>query len=205
MKGITLLKHVLTYIRKHGGYATMKEMKAASIQTRDIAALLKEGEIERIKPGLYRLSGHPSETPFRATLTDICEAMPKGVICLLSALEYHGLTTANPSEVYVAIPHGAKPQRIHYPPIKPFFFRERFYAPGILYVGDNGGDIRVYDKEKTICDTFRYRNKLGEEIAFEALKSYLRQKGANRIALQKYAAICQVKTVLVPYLRALSA
>lgn len=199
------MKHALTYMKTHGGYATMRDMKTASIQTREIAKLLKDGKIDKIKPGLYRLADHPKDSPFRATLIDVCEAMPKGVICLLSALDYHELTTFNPSEVHVAIPHAEKPRRIHYPPTKSFFFRERFYSPGISQVRTKSGTIRVYNKEKTICDMFRYRYKLGENLALEALKMYLRQKGADLRTLQKYAAICQVKTVLIPYLKAMSA
>jgi predicted transcriptional regulator of viral defense system len=183
----------------------MRDMKIASIQTRDIAKLLEVGEIERIKPGLYRLANLPQDVPFRATLIDVCEAMPKGVICLLSALEFYDLTTFNPSEVYVAIPHASKPQQIQYPPTRTFFFRERFYLPGIVHVNSKHGTIRVYNEEKTICDMFRYRNKLGEGLALEALKTYLRRKEANLQALQKYASICHVKTVLIPYLKAMSA
>jgi predicted transcriptional regulator of viral defense system len=195
----------LEYLKARGGYATMKEMKRAAIQTRRIASLLHEGKIEKIKPGLYRLADYPKSTPFRATIIDVCRAMPKGVICLLSAVEYHELTTFNPQQVYVAIPHAGKPQMIHYPPIRPFFFRPRFYSPGIMQIRTRSGTIRVYTKEKTICDLFRYRHKLGENLALEALKNYLRQEGANLIALQKYAEICQVKTVLIPYLKAMVA
>ena len=183
----------------------MQDMKAASIQTREIAQLLEDGMIEKIKPGLYRLAGHSNENPFRSTLIDVCKAMPKGVICLLSALDYHELTTFNPSEVYVAIPHSDKPTKIIYPPVKTFFFRERLYTPGIVRIRTENGNVRVYNKEKTICDMFRYRYKLGEHLAFEALKMYLRRKGANMNALQKYAEICQVKSVLIPYLKALAA
>ena len=72
------MKHALTYMKAHGGYAAMRHMKAASIQSREIAKLLKDGEIEKIKPGLYRLADHPKDTPFRATFIDVCEAMPGG-------------------------------------------------------------------------------------------------------------------------------
>lgn len=181
----------------------MRGMKEASIQTREIARLLEDGAIEKIKPGLYRLASHPKEAPFRATLVDVCEAMPRGVICLLSALEFYELTTFNPSEVYVAIPHADKPPKIAYPPVKAFFFRARFYTPGIVNVRTKQGDLRLYNVEKTICDMFRYRNKLGENLALEGLRTYLGRKGANLSTLQKYAEICQVKTVMIPYLKAM--
>ena len=181
----------------------MKELKSASIQTREVSKLLKDGLIERIKPGLYRLPEIPSRLEFRETLVDVCRAIPGGVICLLSALEYHQLTTANPSEVYVAIPHSDKPPKIEYPPVKTFFFRERFFKPGIISQKTKAGTIRVYSREKTICDMFRYRMKLGEDVAIESLKNYVRSKGANLALLQEYAVKCQVKQVMTPYIRAL--
>lgn len=182
----------------------MKELRAAGFQTRDVAELVAQGHIERVKPGLYRLAGH-GESGEYAGLTEVCRALPDGVICLLSALDYHGLTTFNPSEVYVAIPHEAKPPRLFYPPIKPFYFRERFYTPAIEHIKTTDGEIRVYGREKTICDIFRYRQKLGEDLALEALKMYLKLKDASTARLLEYASICQARTVMMPYLKALVA
>jgi len=193
---------ITEYIKSSGGYARMKELRAAGFQTREISALVDQRRIERVKPGLYRLAEYGASGE-HAGLVEVCRAIPGGIICLLSALDFHGLTTFNPSEVHVAIPHVAKPPRIFYPPIKPFFFRERFYTPGIESVRIPAGEIRVYGKEKTICDMFRYRRKLGEDLAMEALKQYLKQKDANTAHLLKYAAICQAKTVMMPYLKAL--
>jgi predicted transcriptional regulator of viral defense system len=195
---------ITDYLTSSGGYARMKELRAVGFQSRDISALVEQGQVERVKPGLYRLAGY-GETGEHAGLAEICRAVPDGVICLLSALDYHGLTTFNPSEVYVAIPHGAKPPRIFYPPIKPFFFRERFYTPAIEHVQTPAGEIRVYSREKTICDMFRYRRKLGEDLAMEALKQYLKLKDASVARLLEYAAVCQARTVMMPYLKALVA
>jgi len=196
----TITKH----LKSCGGYARMKELRAAGFLPREVAAVLAKGQIERVKPGLYRLAGY-GQTGEHAGLAEVCRAVPEGVICLVSALDYHGMTTFNPSEVYIAIPHGAKPPRMLYPPIKPFFFRERFYAPGIEHTRISSGEIRVYSREKTICDMFRYRRKLGEDLALEALKQYLKLKGANTKKLLEYAALCQARTVMMPYLKALVA
>lgn len=193
---------ITDYLTSTGGYARMKELRAAGFQSREISALVAQGRIERVKPGLYRLAGY-GESGEHASLAEVCRAMPDGVICLVSALDFHGLTTFNPSEVYVAIPHGAKPPRLFYPPIKPFFFRERFYTPGIEQIQTPTGEIRVYGREKTICDMFRYRRKLGEDLAMEALKQYLKLKDANSARLLEYAAVCQARTVMMPYLKAL--
>ena len=92
-----------------------------------------------------------------------------------------------------------------YPPIKPFFFRERFYTPGIEHIRISAGEIRVYGREKTVCDRFRYRHKLGEDLALEALKQYLKLKEAGTTRLLECAAVCQARTVMMPYLKALVA
>lgn len=194
---------VVAYLKSHGGYGSMRGMKSASIQPREIARLLENGTIEKIKPGLYRLAKRLTAGPIRDTLIDACEAMPRGVICLLSALDYHDLTSFNPSEVYIAIPHSDKPPKISYPPVRTFFFRDRFYSPGILSVRTPNGYVRVYNMEKTVCDMFRYRRKLGENLAIEGLKTYLARKDANLTSLRKYADLCQVKTTLIPYLKAI--
>ena len=129
------MEKIIKYFRSHGGYARMKELKKASVQTRDIARLLEEGTIVKVKPGLYRLANFmdvvlPAIT-INATgytisigIMDVCRAIPEGVICLASALELYGLTTFNPSEIYVAIPNASKKPKIEYPPVKIFYFRE---------------------------------------------------------------------------------
>lgn len=183
----------------------MKELKAASVQTRDVTLLVQQGTIEKVKAGLYRLTDLPQADGIPVSFIDVCQAIPNGVICLLSALEFYELTTFNPSEIFVALPHSAKPPKMAYPPIRKFYFRDRFYGLAIERRKATKGVIRIYNKEKTICDMFRYRNKLGEDLALEALKNYLALKEANINKLQKYAVRCQVKTIMLPYLKALIA
>ncbi len=199
------MEEVISYIAKNGGFATMKEMKDASIHTRDIANLVKESVIEKIKPGFYRLSDYSFFKDVNVSLISVCKAEPKGVICLLSALDYYEMTDFNPSEIYYAIPHSEKSKTIINPPVKTFYFRERFYKPGIEVIKTKYGEIRIYNKEKTVCDMFRYRNKLGEELAMQALKNYLDQKKKSIASLVKFAEICQVKTVIMPILKSLTA
>lgn len=198
-----LMKSIIQFFKTHSGYARMKDLKAASFHTRDIANLVKDGIIEKIKPGLYRLVVMLESNNIPDSYIDVMQAIPKGVICLLSALDYYHLTTYNPSEIYVAIPLSEKFPTIQYPPIHKYFFPERFYSPGIDQVKSGNHVIRIYNPEKTIADMFRYRKKLGEDLALEALKTYLKRKDANINRLREYAEICQVKTVMLPYLKAL--
>jgi predicted transcriptional regulator of viral defense system len=197
------MKQILKFFKDHGGYARMRDLKMAGIQTRDIAELVDQNMVEKVKPGLYRLLDLPDINGIPLNFFDICHAIPKGVICLLSALDFYDLTTFNPSEIYIAIPHMEKKPKIEYPPSKIYFFRDRFYLPGIREIREGPGTIRIYNPEKTICDMFRYRKKLGEDLALESLRNYLRRKDANINRLREYAEVSQVKTILNPYLKAL--
>jgi len=123
----------------------------------------------------------------------------------LSALEFYDLTTFNPPDVYIAIPHNRKAPKIIYPPVRIFYFRERFYKPGIEIINTKYGDVKIYNREKTVCDMFRYRNKLGEDVALEGLKNYLASEYASIRKLREYGDICQVKTLILPYMKAIIA
>ena len=178
----------------------MKELRTSCFQTRDIKELKERGFIEKIKPGLYKLSDVDIEN---SSYIDVCKSIPKGIICLISALEYHGLSTINPWQIYVAIPHSEKKVEIEYPPVQFFYFRDNFYDLGIEEKKNRVGSFRIYNSEKTVCDMFRYRHKLGEDLALEGLKNYLKRKDADLTKLQNYAIKCRVKTIMFPYLKAM--
>lgn len=190
------------FFERHQGYARMADMKAAGIHTREIASALSDGSIDKVKPGLYKLRDYRWDS--RSTLVDVCHANSSAVICLSSSLEFHGLTTLNPSEITVAVPHNTDRFVLRYPPIRVYYFPHTFYAPGIETITTKAGTIRIYNREKTVCDMFRYRNKLGLDLALEALRTYLRLKDANIRALGEYATICHVKTVMIPYMKAIA-
>jgi predicted transcriptional regulator of viral defense system len=194
---------ILTFFEKRGGYAHTKDLKEAVFKTSDVKALYEEGVLEKIKPGLYRLSDLDYPETVSLSFVDVAKAIPDGVICLISALSYYDLTTFNPSEIYVAIRNHSYASNILNPPVKVFYFRDRFYEPGIETIQTEYGDVKLYNREKTVCDMFRYRNKLGEDLALEGLKNYLASQYADLYTLRQYAKICQVKTVVFPYLKAL--
>ena len=198
-----IMNKVIKYFKSNGGYARMTEIKEAGIHTSTIKEMLEQGIIERVKPGLYRLFDIDPKADVNISFIDICRAVPKGIICLISAIDHYKLSTFNPSDIYVAIPLSEKPPKIEYPPTKFYYFPDRFYKLGVEIIHTKVGDVRIYNIEKTICDIFRYRDKLGEDIAIEALKNYIRRKDANLIKLREYSILCQVKTVMMPYLKAL--
>lgn len=195
------MERLIEFFKGHKGYARMKDLKLSQIHTREIAKALSDRKIEKIKRGLYKMVEYSWAE--HSGFIDICRANKSAVICLASALEYYNLTTFNPSEITVAVPHNTDRFRLEYPPIKVFYFRHAFYSTGIDSVVMKHGTIRIYNREKTICDMFRYRKKLGEDIALEGLKNYLHLSGANINTLRKYAEICQVKTVMIPYVKAI--
>jgi predicted transcriptional regulator of viral defense system len=197
------MEKILQHIKNNGGFASMKDLKEAKYHTRDISALVEQKILNRIKPGFYRLADFNFFKDVNVSLLSVCRAEPQSVICLISALDYYEMTDFNPSEIYYAIPHSQKKRSISYPPVKTFFFRERFYTPGIEVVKTDYGDLRICNKEKTVCDMFRYRNKLGEDLAMQALKNYLKQTKKSIPTLLKYADICQVKTIILPILKGL--
>lgn len=194
---------IVQHIKKNGGFASMKDLKEAKFHTRDISALVDQKIIEKIKPGFYRIADFGFFKDVNVSLISVCRAEPQSVICLISALDYYEMTDFNPSEIFYAIPHSQKRKSINNPPVKTFFFRDRFYTHGIEVVKTNYGDLRIYNKEKTVCDMFRYRNKLGEDLALQALKNYLKQRKNSMATLLKYADICQVKTIILPILKGL--
>ncbi len=197
------MEEIIKFFRENRGYARMKELKQAGFHTRKIKQILVLGKIEKIKPGLYRLSDMYGIGEYSQSFIDVCNSMKRGIICLISALEFHQLSTINPSKVYVALPNSDKQNIIEYPPVNVFYFRERFYDLGIEEKITKTGIFKIYNAEKTICDMFRYRNKLGEDLALEGLKNYLKRKDADIVKLREYAIKCQVKIVMLPYLKAM--
>ena len=193
------MQEILKYIEENGGYARLTELRDQGFQSRDITKLYENGLLEKVQPGLYKLKSSAVTSGF----VDVSMAMPKGVIALASALAYYNLTNFNPARVHVAIPNDAKPKQINFPPVELYYFRKIQYSSGITEVTIQGHSVKIYSPEKTVCDMFRYRNKLGEDLALEGLKNYLKLPDANLITLQKYMDICRVKTVMGPYLKAL--
>ncbi|WP_052572433.1 type IV toxin-antitoxin system AbiEi family antitoxin domain-containing protein [Holophaga foetida] len=158
--------------------------------------MAQDGRLQKLRPGVYRSAakGHW----LHQDLADACLAVPDGVICLLSALSYYGLTTTIPSETWVAIPNTSWVPRMAFPAR---FIRlgEAAHAAGIETVKINGTRVRIYSKAKTVCDALRFRDKVGVEVAFEALKTFLRQGGLPDDLIQ-WEKVCRVRTTLRGYL-----
>lgn len=163
--------------------------------------MVKTGELVREAQGIYRLS--EADPPGNPDLVQISLRVPKAVFCLISALYFHELTTQIPHFVYFALPRDVKTPKIHYPPIRVFHFSEKSYRAGIVEHELDGVKFKIYDREKTIADCFKFREKVGMDVALEAVKDYLRQPNINVSLLMKYARINRVEKIMRPYLEAL--
>ncbi|MBI4652331.1 type IV toxin-antitoxin system AbiEi family antitoxin domain-containing protein, partial [Candidatus Desantisbacteria bacterium] len=153
----TIDKKIIKIFKAHNGYARSKDILAEGIHSRDIKSSTEKGLIIKIKSGLYKLSGNEISNQ---SFIDIAYAVPQGIICLLSALSYYELTTFNPSVISVAINRKSWKTRLEYPPIEFYYFSKKQFEAGINEIKINGHKVRIYNPEKTICDCFRYRNKL---------------------------------------------
>ena len=196
------MKKMIEMFKRNYGYSRMKVLREAGIQTRDISKAVKEDIIEKVKPGLYKLVDFPWDE--HGSFADICNANKKAVICLLSAASYYEFTTFNPSEVYVAVPNNTDKFVLQYPPTRVFYFADSYYEYGIETLLTKSGTVRIYNKEKTIGDLFRYMNKLGEDVAVESLKEYLKnRKKMNISKLLEYSETCGVKKKIEPMIKAI--
>lgn len=136
-------------------------------------------------------------------LTLVALRIPKGVVCLISALAFHNLTTQIPHQVHVALPKDAEKPRLDFPPVKFFWLSQSVFSAGIEEHTQDGVPLRVYSVEKSLADCFKFRNKIGLDVALEALKAYRNTQGFDSELLLHYARIDRVERVILPYLEAL--
>lgn len=196
------MEEIIKIFEKNKGYARMVELKKANIHTRRIANAVELGVIEKIKPGLYKLKDYHWDE--HGSFAEVNHAYMKAVICLTSAAEYYELTTFNPLYISVAVPHNTPKFNLDYPPIKVYYFADSYYSPGIETLKTKSGIVKIYNKEKTIGDLFRYMKKIGEDIAVESLKTYLQNRKERNIPkLIEYAEICGVKKKIEPMVKAI--
>ena len=191
----------IAVIRSFGGIVRTKDALALGIHPRTLYELRDSSRLEQLSRGLYRLADlDPLSNP---DLVTVSVKIPQGVLCLISALDWHGLTTQIPHEVYVALPRGVTTPRLDYPPVRIFRFGGGVYEQGIETHSLDGVEIRVYNREKTLADCFAHRNKIGIDVCIEAIREYRRQGKINATALSRYGKLCRVHRIMRPYLEAI--
>ena len=165
-----------------------------------LTRMTASGLLEKVGRGVYRLPGHQGSE--HESLATIATKVPQSVFCLLTALQFHELTTQLPRQVWIAMPRGSHAPKIGDPPIKMVQFSGDAYSEGIELVERDQVRLRVYCVAKTIADCFKHRNKIGLDVALEALKDARAQKKASADDLWRFAKICRVANVMRPYLEA---
>ena len=179
--------------------AKTKELLAAGVHPRTIYRMRDNGRILCVMRGLYELPEKPIDNP---DLETVFKKLSHGVVCLISALSFHEITTEIPHSVYVALPRGATKPRINHPPVQYFWMSGDAYSEGVETHKIGAISIPVYCVEKTLADCFKYRNKIGMDVVLEALKFYRERVRFDGNKIMHYARICRVDKVMHPYLEA---
>jgi predicted transcriptional regulator of viral defense system len=194
-------KKALAVFKRRSGMMRLAEALRAGVSRGTLERMLEKGTLERLSRGLYRLvDAEPLPNP---DLAVVAAKVPDGVICLISALSFHELTTQIPHEVYVAVSRTSEPPRIAHPPIRSFRFSGAAFSEGVEKHRLGPITVRVYSREKTLADCFKYRNRIGLDTCLEAVRFYKRQKKYNVDALLHFAKVCRVAKVMQPYLESI--
>lgn len=184
------------------GIARPRDLVAHGISRATLTRLLDEELAVREARGLYVVASHaPTETH---TLAQVAKRVPRAVFCLLTALRFHGLTTQSPAEVWLALPEKARRPRLDSPRLRVARFSGPALTTGIEEHTVEGVVIHVYSAAKTVADCFKYRNKIGIDVAAEALRDFSRQYRGGATELARCAKICRVSRVMQPYLDAIA-
>jgi len=200
MKSVAV-QDAIKLFQKRGGILRTTEALALGIHSRTLYQMRDASIVEPVSRGVYRLASLPPLG--EPDLATVALRVPRAVVCLVSALSYHQITTQVPREVQIALPRGTKSPILHYPPIRVFRFSGAALTAGIETHRLDGVAVRMYRPEKTVADCFRFRNKIGIDVAIEALQLALKDKQITAAQILQYARICRVERIMLPYLEAL--
>jgi predicted transcriptional regulator of viral defense system len=188
-------------IVRREGIVRLRELQAHGVSKAAVLRLCERGELRRIGRGLYALPDR--DLGEHESLIEVAKRVPDGIVCLLSALRFHGLTTQNPSEVWLAIERKARKPRIEWPPLRVVWWSGEAFAFGVAEKKVSGVQIRITSPAKTVADCFKYRHKIGLDVALEALRDYRRSR-RSLDELHRATEICRVERVVRTYLEALA-
>lgn len=201
MPSDTVIQKLLDHVRRKG-VIRASELAEKGIPSIYLTRLVRDGRLERINRGLYRLP--ESDTTEHFTLIQAVKRVPHGVICLLSALSFHDISTQLPHQIWMAIERGKWEAGIRDLPLRLFEFSGKSFHEGIETHDIQGVTVNIYCPSKTVADCFKYRNKIGIEVALEALRDCFRERKCTHEDLWHYAKVCRVANVMRPYLEAIA-
>lgn len=184
------------------GVIRARDAAAHGLSRKRLSELTRAGKLERVSRGVYTAAD--AEVTEHHTLVEAAASVPDGVICLLSALRFHELGTQQPHEVWVAIGRKAWKPRLDWPPVHVVRFSGEALDFGVEEHVLENVSVKITSREKTVADCFKYRNKIGLDIALEALREYLRSRKRSVDALVRAARVCRVARVMQPYLESMA-
>jgi len=187
----------LAFVRDHG-VVRPADLEAYGLPRGDLYSLARDGLVNRQGRGIYVAADHPVTAEH--TLVHAAKRVPAGVFCLLTALRFHELTTQSPAEVWVALAPKARKPRLDYPRLRVARFSGPALTEGIEHHYAENVELRVYSPAKTVADCFKYRNKIGLDVAIEALRDFTRRYRGGANDLARFARVCRVSRVMQPYL-----
>ncbi len=191
------LQDTVLFLKRHGPCRT-REIEAAGYRRQDLQYLIKSGKVERLGRGIYQVA--KADVLTNPSFAELFLRSPQVVLCLLSALHFHELTTQLPHEVWVAVRMNSRAPKLNYPPLRVAHFSGPAFTKGVEFHKADGISIRVYSVAKTVADLFKMRNKVGLDIAMEALREALRTRKTTRAEIIKMAKVCRMERIMRPYL-----
>ena len=184
------------------GLIRPRDLTERGLPTVALTRLVRQGRLQRVGRGLYALPDRPVSE--HNALAEVARKHPQAIVCLLSALRFHDLTTQSPFEVWLAIPNKARAPRMDYPPLRIVRFSGAALTRGVEDHVIDGVPVRVTSVARTVADCFKFRNKIGLDVALESLQEAWRAKRASMDELWRYATLCRVANVMRPYMESLS-
>jgi predicted transcriptional regulator of viral defense system len=194
------IERTMQYVRRKG-IVRPRDLEALGIRREYLLRLHRQGKLSRTGRGIYTLPD--AAVTERHSYAEVAKRVPEAVLCLLSALAFHELTTQSPAAVWIALGKGARKPAILSPSLRVVRLTEPSLSEGVEKHAVEGVSVRVYSAAKTVADCFKFRNKIGLDVAIEGLKDSLRQKKATINDIYRYAKICRVSNVIRPYMESL--
>lgn len=190
-------------LAEHRPLLRSRDLTAQALPTVVLSRLVAAGKLERVARGVYSLPGRALSE--HRSLAEVALRAPRGVVCLLSALRVHGIGTQAPFEVWLAIPPHTPTPRLNQPALRVVRMSGRALSEGIEPFDIDGVQVPVFNPDKTVADCFKFRNKIGLDVALEALRDGWAQRKLTMDALWHYAAVNRVSNVMRPYLESTTA
>jgi predicted transcriptional regulator of viral defense system len=196
------LQQIVRLARRRG-ILRPRDLAPLDIPRRHLTRLADEGVLLRSGRGLYALAS--ADVSENHSLAEACKRVSGGIVCLLSALRFHELTTQNPWEVWMAITPASRKPKVDHPPLRIVRFSGKAFVEGVERHRIEGVDVRIYSAAKTVADCFKYRNKIGVDVAVQALRDAWQKRKITAAQISHFAEVCRVTNVMQPYLDSLLA